>query len=156
LKVHQAHPTGPPLDELQLTNETEMGELYIDGNGFLVFRSRSQFFTDTRTRTSQATFGDNPNATGTSFLTGDASGFEGGIANWAGQTNITISQTAAQAHTGTKSLSMSSNAAGNMSAISCLTANIAAQGMACLPGDLIPATAWYRTAVSARSCNIGV
>ncbi len=49
-----------PLDELQLTAETEAGELYVNGNGFLVFRNRGALWTDTRSKTSQATFGDDP------------------------------------------------------------------------------------------------
>jgi hypothetical protein len=49
-----------PLDELQLTAETEMGELYVNGNGFLVFRNRQALLRDTRSNTSQATFGDDP------------------------------------------------------------------------------------------------
>jgi hypothetical protein len=47
-----------PLDELQLTAETEMGELYVNGNGFLVFRNRHALWTDTRSLTAQASFGD--------------------------------------------------------------------------------------------------
>jgi hypothetical protein len=55
-----AQPTGTPLDELQLVADTEMGELFINGNGFLVFRHRSGLFLDARSVTSQATFGDDP------------------------------------------------------------------------------------------------
>jgi hypothetical protein len=56
--VQNAVSTSAPLDELQLTAETEMGELYVNGNGFLIFRRRHAICTDTRSNTSQATFGD--------------------------------------------------------------------------------------------------
>lgn len=61
INVQSAISTLSPLDELQLTADTEMGELYINGNGFLVFRNRHALWTDTRSNTSQATFGDDPN-----------------------------------------------------------------------------------------------
>jgi hypothetical protein len=52
--------TSSPLDELQLTGETEMGELYVNGNGVLVFRHRHGLFEDARSVTPQAVFGDDP------------------------------------------------------------------------------------------------
>jgi len=52
--------TSAPLDELQLTADTEMGEFYIDGRGFAVFRHRNGIYLDSRSVTSQATFGDDP------------------------------------------------------------------------------------------------
>ncbi len=57
-QVQVSQSSGTPLDELQLTAETEMGELYVDGNGFVVFRRRSALFTDTRSKVPQAVFGD--------------------------------------------------------------------------------------------------
>lgn len=48
---------GPALDELQLTADTEVGELYCDGAGRLVFRNRKGILEDARSNTSQATFG---------------------------------------------------------------------------------------------------
>jgi hypothetical protein len=58
LKVSNAQSTFTPLDELQLTADTEMGELYCDGRGFLVFRHRHALYFDTRSTTPQAVFGD--------------------------------------------------------------------------------------------------
>lgn len=92
----------------------------------------------------------------TSFLTGDAQTFEGGIANWTNPTNCTVAQTAAQAHSGTKSLAMTSAASGDMFAAHCTAGNIATQGMGVMPGDTVVASAWFRSAVSVRSCNVGV
>src|SRR5260221_14664282 len=50
------------------------------------------------------------NFNSTSALTGDASTFEGGIANWVFKTNCAVVQTAAQSHGGTKSLQLTSSA----------------------------------------------
>jgi len=49
---------GPALTELQLTADTELGELYVDGAGRLVFRNRLAQLEDTRSNTPQAVFGD--------------------------------------------------------------------------------------------------
>ena len=44
--------------ELQLTSDTEFGELYIDGSGRVVFRGRDDVLTDERSTVAQAVFGD--------------------------------------------------------------------------------------------------
>jgi hypothetical protein len=49
---------GNALEELQLAADSELGELYIDGAGRVVFRNRHALLEDSRSRTSQATFGD--------------------------------------------------------------------------------------------------
>jgi hypothetical protein len=87
------------------------------------------------------------------FLTGDASGFEGAIANWVLALNDTIAQTAAQAHSGTKSLQLTSAAAGTMVAASCAAGSIATQGLPVVPGQSVACQAWFRTAVSVRACR---
>lgn len=46
------------LTELQLVQDTEVGDLYIDELGRVVFRGRRAPLTDAQSRTSQATFGD--------------------------------------------------------------------------------------------------
>ena len=46
------------LSLLQLTADTEIGELYMDGTGSVVFRHRHAVLTDTRSITPQAVFGD--------------------------------------------------------------------------------------------------
>lgn len=53
---------GDALSELQAAAESEIGELYVDGSGRVVFRNRHALLTDTRSNTVQATFGDPPTA----------------------------------------------------------------------------------------------
>ena len=55
------------LSLLQLTTDTETGEIYVSGAGNLVFRHRRAVITDTRSNTVQAVFGDLP---GTSHTAG--------------------------------------------------------------------------------------
>lgn len=50
--------SGSPLSELQLVQDTEQGEFYIDAQNRAVFRNRRASITDSRSNTSQATFGD--------------------------------------------------------------------------------------------------
>ncbi|HEY5988232.1 MAG TPA: hypothetical protein VIV12_17930, partial [Streptosporangiaceae bacterium] len=45
---------------LQLAADSEIGELYVDGAGFLVFRNRHAILTETRSTVPQAVFGDSP------------------------------------------------------------------------------------------------
>ena len=49
---------GVPLTELRQTADAEIGELYMDGGGRVVFRGRNDMLTETRSATSQGTFGD--------------------------------------------------------------------------------------------------
>jgi hypothetical protein len=46
--------------EMQLVADTELGELYFDGRGFLRFRNRHAMYTEDRSRVSQATFSNRP------------------------------------------------------------------------------------------------
>ena len=48
--------TGNALSGAQLATDTEIGELYLDGNANIVFRLRNDLFNDARSQTSQATF----------------------------------------------------------------------------------------------------
>ncbi len=48
------------LNLMQLADDTEIGELYIDGAGRVVFRNRQAVLTDTRSAVPQAVFGDLP------------------------------------------------------------------------------------------------
>jgi len=48
------------LNLMQLATDSEVGELYVNGSGQVVFRNRLAILTDTRSNTAQATFGDNP------------------------------------------------------------------------------------------------
>lgn len=49
---------GNVLGELQLVADSEIGELYVDGAGRVVFRNRLALLEEARSNTSQATFGD--------------------------------------------------------------------------------------------------
>jgi hypothetical protein len=49
---------GNALSELQLVADTEVGEFYVDGAGRATFRNRNAILTDSRSGTSQGTFGD--------------------------------------------------------------------------------------------------
>lgn len=51
---------GDALTELRLVSDTELGELYLDGSGKVVFRSRAEVEADERSALSQAVFGDYP------------------------------------------------------------------------------------------------
>ncbi|MFC3986783.1 hypothetical protein [Streptosporangium jomthongense] len=51
---------GDALSELQAVADSEIGELYIDGAGRVVFRNRQAVLTDTRSNTVQTTFGATP------------------------------------------------------------------------------------------------
>lgn len=84
------------------------------------------------------------------------SGFEASIGTWVTGGNSTIAQTAAQAHSGTNSLGVTSVAAGNMEAQHTLPANILTTGLPVVPGQQVFAQAWFRTAVSARTCQVAV
>ena len=50
--------TSSAWDAMLLAAVTEFGELYVEGDGDLRFRDRDTLWTSSRTRTSQATFGD--------------------------------------------------------------------------------------------------
>lgn len=50
---------GAVLTELRLTADSEIGELYIDGAGKVIFRNRQALLEDARSNTSQGSFGDN-------------------------------------------------------------------------------------------------
>lgn len=49
---------GSAWDEALLANDSEIGELYFDAAGRVVFRNRLALMQDSRSNTSQATFGD--------------------------------------------------------------------------------------------------
>ncbi|WP_068925043.1 hypothetical protein [Planobispora rosea] len=51
---------GDSLAELQTVADTEIGELYVRGDGKVVFRNRQALVSETRSTTVQATFGGDP------------------------------------------------------------------------------------------------
>lgn len=54
--------SGSALTELFLVSDTELGELYINGAGEVVFRNRNAVLTEERSNTSQTTFSDDRTA----------------------------------------------------------------------------------------------
>jgi hypothetical protein len=90
-----------------------------------------------------------------SFLTGATTSFEGSIGTWVAQGNSSVTLTAAQAHSGTGSLQVTSLASGDMNAASVVAANILTAGMPVVAGQSVMCSAWFRSAVSVRTCRVG-
>lgn len=93
--------------------------------------------------------------TTTNFLRGDATGFDAGIANWVPGTNCSIARSTAQSHGAPASLALTSAAAGNMDALHCAAASYSTLALRVRPGQTVNVSGWFRTAVSARSANVG-
>jgi hypothetical protein len=92
---------------------------------------------------------------GSTLLVGDTATFEVTNSTWTGAGNATTPRSTLQAHTGTGSLAITSVASGTMDAAHCAGANIATQGLPCVPGDQIACSAWVRAATSARTVQAG-
>jgi len=93
------------------------------------------------------------------FLTGDNANFDATAGTWTGAGNCNTARVTSPVHAGAGALSLTSISAvagTDMAAASCQAANILTQGLACSPGDTIEAAAWFRSAVSARVCSVGV
>jgi len=98
---------GPAWTELQLVAETEIGEVYVDGAGRVVFRNRQSALESMRSLYANALFGGNAvtGVTTTINLVTNPS-IETDTAGWGagGSVPPTLSQSSAQALFGTKSL----------------------------------------------------
>jgi Putative Ig domain len=92
---------------------------------------------------------------GSNLLAGDNANFEVTFGTWTGAGNATTPRSTLQAHTGIGSLAVTSVAAGTMDAAHCAAANIAAQGLPCVPGDQIACSAWVMAATAARTVQAG-
>lgn len=79
-----------------------------------------------------------------------AQDLESGVTDWANNANSTLSQNATWSHTGNDSLSLTSVAAGTMSA----QVNASGWGFAVDPKLLYFASIWVRSATVARTCNV--
>jgi len=88
-------------------------------------------------------------------LSGDTATFEGGIANWTGAGNCNVAQSAAFAHSGTKSLAVTAVATANMTAASCPLASIRTQGEPCMAGIPVTVSVFNRAAVTSRTSYAG-
>jgi hypothetical protein len=152
-EVQQTTAGDTALNLLQLTADTEIGELYIDGSGDVVFRQRLDILASSRSAIPQAVFSDPP---GYSALTVASQGFEGpSTGTWTGAGNCTISGTGAAFHSGAASMQMSSAGAGNMTAASCLAGSIPTLGLPVSPGQVVPCSIWFLAAASPRTCQVG-
>jgi hypothetical protein len=87
------------------------------------------------------------------LLTGQNSGFEGGIGNWVQAGGCTVADSSAQAHSGSDSLALTCTTAGTMGAASCLAANITTQGFAAPAGQLFTVQMYARAATTGRTCT---
>ena len=63
------------LSLMQLATDSEVGELYMDGQGRAVFRNRDAILTDTASGTVQGYFGSAGGSAGSGFLLSEAGGF---------------------------------------------------------------------------------
>jgi hypothetical protein len=88
------------LSLMQIAVDSEIGQLYVNGAGAVVFRARRDLLTDARSNTVQATFGDIP--AGPSGTLNANTGFESGVAPWTA-VNGTITSSGAQVHSGSLS-----------------------------------------------------
>lgn len=79
---------------LQQAADNEIGELYLDGAGAVVFRGRQQILTDTRSNTPQAIFGDKAGVLHPEWATpaelNSNPGFAGNINGWSSLNGATI------------------------------------------------------------------
>jgi hypothetical protein len=102
---------------------------------------------------SQAPFNLSDSPTGGNMLTANQAGVETDATGWRVENNATLAQTAAQAHSGTKSLQMTSAASGNMNAGTVGTGNVRGT-VPVLQGAVYSASAWFRAAVSPRVVHV--
>jgi len=89
-------------------------------------------------------------------LTGSNSTFESGAGNWVLGTNSTVAQSSAQHHSGSDSLAITSVSSGDMTALSAAAGSYATEMFAVVPGNVVNVQAWVRSAVSARTCSVGL
>ena len=115
---------------------------FVDTAGNFVYRDRHHRLLDAASVTSQATF---TNGTLTESDAGTALNanptFEAGIASWTAQNSATLASSSAQAHGGTKSMSVTPN--GVASGPGALSDQVPAG-----PGPLYTGTAWFWSASS--------
>jgi hypothetical protein len=143
------------LNLMQVTADSEIGELYIDGDGKIVFRHRQGIITDTRSTTVQAIFGDAPYQP-IALVTPNSDFEPGGAFTWTAAGNSSIARTASAFHNGAQSLAVTSLASGAMQAASCAAASVTTVGLPVRPNTAVTVGAWFLTAASARSVNAGL
>lgn len=126
------------LTELQLSVDTELGELYVNGAGKVVFRRRHGVMEDPRSSVAQAVFGDQ---SGTGALLNSNPGFEGpggSTAGWNAQNAATLTVVGTAFYSGAFAGAFSGN--GSTSNPSIITAPHAAV----TPGQYVTFSAWLQ------------
>jgi hypothetical protein len=83
----------------------------------------------------------------------DAASFETNLAQWAAETNCTISRVSTDAASGTWSMQMSSTASGDMSATSGVEPLL---GLSVMAGVQYTALASFRAGSTGRACSVGI
>lgn len=89
-------------------------------------------------------------------LSGDNATFTASVGNWTNHANTNVTRTTSQFHSSPSAMQMSSIASGDMEVKHCADANILTQAVDVIEGNTVTITAWFRSAVSVRSCQIGV
>ena len=82
--------SGDPLSEMQLAVDTELGQLYVSGEGRVVFRHRQAPMEDPRSAQVQAVFGDSPGNAVTTFVITPADLYAGSYADAYGGGTATV------------------------------------------------------------------
>lgn len=83
------------------------------------------------------------------YLTANEASAETDASGWASKANTTVASTAAQAADGIKSVQMTAASAADMSIHNTTS-------YACVAGETMSAIAFFRSAVTARSCKVGI
>lgn len=96
---------GNVLAELQLVQDTELGEFYVDASGKVVFRNRRAILSDPTAAVSQGLFGDGGYTRPILYDFELDSAMSSGIAGYYGQ-DCTVAASADQAHSGSQSMLM--------------------------------------------------
>lgn len=126
------------LNLMQIAADSEIGQLYVNGSGAVVFRNRRALLNDARSNKSQANFGDLP--------VSQSWPFDVSLGDWVAASNCAISLTPG-------SMTMTSSAAGAMKAASCATGSVLTLGLACGPKALVTGSIQFQAATVARFCG---
>lgn len=90
------------------------------------------------------------------YLPADTSDFETSISTWIGTGNASLSRDTTQAHHGSASLSLTSQAAGEMTAAHCSGGSSPTYGLPVSSGDRVAVAGWFKAASVSRSVRVGI
>ena len=125
------------LTEMQLSIDTELGELYVNGEGSVVFRRRHGVMEDPRSTVPQAIFGDQP---GPAQQLNINTGFETDTAGWAAVNGASITKSGSQAFAGSFCCLVIAGAGANPGMITSPNAPVSAAAYVTFSAWLIAAT----------------